>query len=522
MSAFAETSRLAKYAVHGKHGVVAAQNRAAAAVGADILTAGGDAVDAAIATALALGAAEPWMSGLGGGATMLVYRADDGLTHAVDGGMVAPAALEPAAYPLTGTTAGELFGWPQVVDDRNLKGPMAFAVPGGLAALGLAHEHFGRLPFAELVTPAERLARDGLEIDWYAALLIATAARELRDFPASAAVYLPDGLPPVPDAAGAMTRLPLHGLADSLAELGREGSDSLYRGGLAERVAADAAALGSPLGRADLAACRATLAAPVRVRYGEADVFAMPGLYAGTTLVECLGGLVGQPFDGDWPEAAAFTSYARVLRDGYARRLERDGHGMTGDTAAPSCTSHVSVIDRAGNMVSLTQTLLSLFGAKVVLPSTGILMNNGIMWFDPRPGRPNSMAPGARPLSNMCPVIAATPAQRIAVGAAGGRKIMPAVMQILSFILDYDMSLEEAFVQGRIDVAGDGTVTVNRDLPQPIKDALAEAFGAEPARAVAYPLRFACPVAVLHDLIENDHYGTAEVIHPWADAVAAL
>ena len=519
MSAFAETTRIAKFAVHGKRGVVAAQNRKAAAVGAEILAAGGDAVDAAIATSLALSATEPWMSGLGGGAAMLVYRADTGRTRAIDGGMVAPLALDPAAYPLTGELAGDLFGWPAVQDDRNLKGPMSFAVPGGLAALGLAHQQFGRMPFAELVAPAQQLAAQGLEIDWYAALLIATAARDLRDFEPSREVYLADGLPPVPSPTGADTRLVLQGLEASLGLVAAEGTDTLYRGGLAERVLADTAALDSPLSRTDLETYRATMHEPISQRYGEATVHAMPGLFAGHTLLACLDALHGRPFDGDWPRAAAFKSYAEVLREGYATRLEMDGHAAP-DGPAPTCTSHLSVIDAAGNMVSLTQTLLSLFGAKVVLPSTGILMNNGIMWFDPRPGRPNSLVPGARPLSNMCPVIAEGKAQRLAIGASGGRKIMPAVLQILSFLFDYEMSLEEAFVQGRIDVAGDGTVTVSRDLPEDIKDTLAEAFAATPAHAVAYPNRFATPVATLHDLVENDHYGTTEIIHPWADAVA--
>lgn len=519
MSAFAETTRIAKFAVHGKRGVVAAQNRKAAEVGAAVLTAGGDAVDAAVATSLALAATEPWMSGLGGGAAMLVYRAETGTTHAIDGGMVAPRALDPAAYPLTGELAGDFFGWPAVEGDRNLKGPMSFAVPGGLAALGLAHENFGRMPFADLVAPARALAAQGLEIDWYAALLIATAARDLRDFAHSREVYLADGLPPVPDSTGAEIRLVLGGLAASLGLVAEEGTDSLYRGGLAEQLLADAAALDSPLARADLETYRATVHQPCSTRYGKATVHAMPGLFAGHTLLGCLDALTGRPFDGDWPCAAAFKSYAEVLREGYAERLERDGHATT-DGPEPACTSHLSVIDEAGNMVSLTQTLLSLFGAKVVLPSTGILMNNGIMWFDPRPGRPNSMAPGKRPLSNMCPVIAANNAQRLAIGASGGRKIMPAVLQILSFILDYDMSLEEAFAQARIDVAGDGTVTTSRDLPEPVQDTLNQAFAATRARAVAYPNRFACPVATLHDLVENDHYGTAEIIHPWADAVA--
>ena len=518
MSAFAETTRIAKHAVHGKRGVVAAQNRKAAEVGAEVLAAGGDAVDAAVATSLALAATEPWMSGLGGGAALLVYRADTGKTHAIDGGMIAPRSLDPEAYPLTGGVAGDLFGWPAVEGDRNLKGPMSFAVPGGLAALGLAHQSFGRTGLAELVAPAQKLAALGLEIDWYAALLIATAARDLRGFERSREIYLPDGLPPVPASTGADTRLVLGGLEASLGLIAEEGTDTLYRGGLAERVLADCRDLESPLGSADLEGYQASMHEPLAQRYGKATVHAMPGLFAGHTLLACLDALHGRPFEGDWPRAAAFKSYAEVLREGYATRLEEDGHAADGP--APTCTSHLSVIDEAGNMVSLTQTLLSLFGAKVVLPSSGILMNNGIMWFDPRPGRPNSLVPGQRPLSNMCPAIAANDAQRLAIGASGGRKIMPAVLQILSFVFDYDMSLEEAFVQGRIDVAGDGTVTTNRDLPEDIQDTLAEAFAATPARAVAYPNRFACPVATLHDLVENDHYGTAEVINPWADAVA--
>lgn len=519
MSSFADNARLAKHAVVGKRGVVAAQNRKAAQVGAAVLEAGGDAVDAAIATSFALAAVEPWMSGLGGGAVMLVQRAESGAAFAIDGGMVAPAALDPAAYPLTGEMAGDLFAWPRVAEDRNLKGPMSMAVPGGLAALGLAHERFGRLPWAELVAPARRLADEGLEIDWFSALLIGTAARELKDYPSSAAVYLADGLPPVPAPSGGPLHIPLGALAESLGLVALEGAATLYSGGLAERVAADLRDLESPLGPADLAGYAARLVEPLRGSYGDARVLAMPGLFAGGTLLECLVELETCSFDGDWPMALAFKSYAEVLRRGYARRLGRDGHAADGP--APSCTSHLSVIDAAGNVVALTQTLLSLFGSKVVLRSSGILMNNGIMWFDPRPGGPNALAPGARPLSNMCPVIAESESLRLALGASGGRKIMPAVLQILSFVLDYDMSLEEAFAQARIDVAGDGTVTMSRDLPEAVRDELAAALAATTARAVAYPNRFACPVAVLHDLIENDHYGTAEVIHPWADAVAA-
>lgn len=518
MRAFAESTTIVKHAVKGRNGVVAAQNRKAAAIGAAILEVGGDAVDAALATSFALGASEPWMSGLGGGATMILYRAAEDRAQAIDGGMVAPKALDPAAYPLTGEQAGDLFGWPRVLEDRNLIGPMSFAVPGGLAALGLAHERFGRVPLPQLVAPARKLAEEGLELDWFSSLLVASGARDLARFPSSAAVYLPDGLPPMPAEAG-IGHLRLARLADSLGLVAEEGTGTLYKGGLAELVAQDLKALASPLGAADLAAYAARASEPLAGRLGSGEVFAMPGLFAGGTLLGCLKALAGRGKSGR-PDADAYRAYVEVVLEGYARRLEREGHAAE-DGPAPSCTSHVAVVDKAGNMVSLTQTLLSLFGSKVVLPGSGILMNNGVMWFDPRPGRPNSMAPGARPLSNMCPVIARDGTRRLALGASGGRRIMPAVMQILSFVLDHGMTLEEAFAQGRIDVTGEGAVTMNRVLAADVQAALGEAFAAEPVMASPYPMRFACPVAVLHDLALGEQHGTAEPAHPWADAVAA-
>jgi gamma-glutamyltranspeptidase/glutathione hydrolase len=518
LSAFADHLQLSKHAARGRHGVVAAQNLKAATVGAEVLKAGGHAIDAAVATSLALAATEPWMSGLGGGSTMLILDRATGEVESIDAGMIAPAALDPAAYPLVGGTAGDLFAWPAVVEDRNVLGPLSFAVPGHLAGLGLAHERQGRMTFAELVGPARQLAKDGLEIDWYAALLVGTAARDLRRFPSSAEVWLADGLPPTPAVAGEPLKLPLGRLAETLDLLAEEGPKTLYTGGLAELVAADAAALGSPLAAADLAAYRASVAPALRIPYGEAEVFGMPGLFAGSTLRRCLEALAGWSLASDSPGRDAYLAFAEVLKGAYAKRLAEDGHASDGP--APSCTSHLSVIDAEGNMVALTQTLLSLFGSRVVLPSTGMLMNNGVMWFDPRPGRPNSIAPGVRPLSNMCPVIATDATRRLALGASGGRRILPAVLQLLSFILDNHMSLEEAFAEPRIDVSGDELVTMSRDLDEEVRAALAEAHGATTVRAEVYPMRFACPVAVLHDLLLDDRYGTAEVIHPWADAVA--
>ena len=128
-------------------------------------------------------------------------------------------------------------------------------------------------------------------------------------------------------------------------------------------------------------------------------------------------------------------------------------------------TTHLSVIDKERNMVSLTASLGQRFGAGVLVPGTGVVLNNGMMWFDPRPGRPNSIAPGRRPLSNMCPVaVQRGDGVRFAAGASGGRRIMAAVMQILSFLVDYRMSVEQAVHTPRIDVSGEGRCTVDPEL----------------------------------------------------------
>jgi gamma-glutamyltranspeptidase/glutathione hydrolase len=172
-------------------------------------------------------------------------------------------------------------------------------------------------------------------------------------------------------------------------------------------------------------------------------------------------------------------------------------------------------------MVALTQTLLSVFGSKVVLPSSGVLMNNGIMWFDPRPGSPNSLAPWKRPLTNMSPLIARRSGKAwFAIGASGGRKILPSVFQISSFLIDHGMSLEDAFHHPRIDASGGETVGVDPRLPDPIRNALREQFPVEQTELVVYPTNFACPSAVLRDPNGGAHFGMSDVMSPWSGAVA--
>ncbi|HSA79391.1 MAG TPA: gamma-glutamyltransferase [Geminicoccaceae bacterium] len=508
-----------KPALRTRGGVVAAQHLAAAKVGAEILAAGGNAVDAALATSLALAVLEPWMSGLGGGGLMVIAPGDGAPPEVLEFGMRAPFALDPAQYPVVGERDRDLFGWPRVEGDRNVLGPLAIAVPGQAAGLGLAFERHASLPWRELCAPAIALAREGLPLDWHSGLRIAFAARELCRFEAARALYLPDRLPPAPPLDGSVGHLPLGRLAATLERIADAGPQDLLTGEVARLLVADVREAGGVLVEDDLGRYRARRVEPLAIAHGDAAILAAPGLSAGPTLAHALALIAGKVPSGP-PGAAAYALWAEALLTAYERRLATMGE--VEDRRDPACTTHLAVVDARGMMVSLTQTLLSLFGSKIVSPQTGILLNNGIMWFDPRPGRPNSMAPGKRPLANMCPVIATRDrAPWFALGASGGRRILPAVMQLSSMLIDAGLDLETAFHVPRIDVSGEPHVTADRRLSPMIQDALAARFELRRMAPAIHPNLFACPSAVLRDPTTGEAVAMTDPFQPVAGAAGA-
>ena len=517
---FVETWSVRKPAVEGADGVVASQHHAASEIGAAVLRAGGNAVDAALATGFAVSTLEPWMSGIGGGGSMLVHLAKTGETWCVEFGMVAPRRLDPADYPLVKGSDSDLFGWPAVQDDRNVRGFPAIAVPGYVAGAAAALERFGTRSWADTLAPAIGLAEQGMAVDWYATLMAATGAADLARNPEAARVFLPGGLPPVGDWAGVLPRLRLGRLAETLKRLASAGPRDFYEGETARALLADLEAGGSRLAADDLAGYAPRIVPAETRGYRDAKVTTAPGLTAGPTLHRALELLKGDLAALSVPDAPAYAAYARALLAAYEERLARMGDAD--ETKSPSCTTHVSVVDRDGNMVALTQTLLSLFGSKVMLPQTGVLMNNGIMWFDPRPGRPNSIAAGRRPLSNMCPtILERADGFRVAMGASGGRRIMPAVLQLASFLCDYGMSLEEAFHTPRIDVSGSDLVTLDDRLPAATQQALARDFRTLVGPHAVYPKLFACPNAAGRAVRGGKPVGAAFLMSPWSGAAAA-
>ncbi len=519
MSNFSKNQTIRKTVVESAKGIVSSQHRLASEVGAKVLSSGGNAIDAAVATSFALGVVEPWMSGPGGGGYMVVKMANESQAKVVNFGMCSPKSLDPATYPLSGSgVSSDLFSWPSVVDDRNVVGGGAVAVPGHVDGMRLALEAFGTKSWAVLLQPAIGLARDGLLVDWYAQLMIAPAAEALSRFPKSKETFLTAKGFPVGSAWTALRqeRCSLDTMADMLTELANEGPRSFYEGSIAAGLARDVQHEGGALSVEDLKAYRATISDTLDITYKDSKILLTPELTAGPAMSMALKYLEDLPISLNKPGPETYAAYAKSLKHAYSYRLSNVGD--TKDDAKESCTTSFSVVDSHGNMVSVTQTLLSVFGSRLMVPSAGVLMNNGIMWFDPEPGRPNSIGPGKRCLSNMCPVIVETGEAMFALGAAGGRKIFPAVMQLTSFVTDYRMSLEEAFHTPRIDFSGGDTVIVDESLPDSVHNLIGSDYIVARAPRTVYPYNFACPSGIAQ--LKGKNQGMTEIMSAWSDSVA--
>jgi gamma-glutamyltranspeptidase/glutathione hydrolase len=512
---------LRKPEASGDKGVVACQHRAAAEIGAEVLRDGGNAVDAAIAVSFAISVVEPWMSGMGGGGYMQVALAKKGTFRCINMGMVAPKGLRLEDYPLdtAGGVSGDLFAWPNVLENRNIVGYHSIAVPGLVAGMAFAHARYGSKPWAELLWPAIALAKRGLPVTWYMSLRTLGAARELRRFLASQETYLPGGLPPTAEQGKPIPHLPLGKLPDTLGRIAEAGAEDFYKGDIAKQILRDARAGGSRLSAEDLTRYAASEAPPIERPFGAGTLHAAPGLTAGPTLLRTAELAEGKAKGKGAPDAALFAAWAKALAQAYDERFRTMGD--TDDRRDPACTSNFTVADKDGNMVCVTQTLLSVFGSKVVFPGTGILMNNGIMWFDPRPGGPNALAPGKRPLSNMCPTIVSRDGKPwFAIGASGGRRIMPAVFQVAAMLALRGMAPEDAYYQPRIDVSGEGRCTVDPMLDPQVAAAIEPHMPVIPGENAVYPHHYACPNLVLRDPETRRFHGFAHPMTPPSGAVA--
>lgn len=504
------------------HGMVAAKTPQAADAGADVLRRGGNAVDAAIACAFTAWVVEPWMNGIGGGGYMVIHDPARGETVTIEFPMVAPAGATATMFPLKGGGRdAALFGWPAVVDNANIVGHRAVAVPGAVAGLALALERFGTISLAEAMAPAIGYAEHGFPVTWHTSLKIAQDLGTLVAYPATREIFCdPAGHPwlTLDESSPVMLRQP--DLARTMRVIAEQGPRAFYEGEIAETIVTHLNEGGAAFTCSDFANYRATVTPALRASYRGHDIATIGKGTGGTTLAQSmrlldgfdLAGLghnapdalhlmaesfrvafadrfayladptaVEVPLDALLSEAYLDSRRAAIRRDkaGPVRSGSRDELGVThqlagsmSDYSSGGSTTHLSAIDENGMAVSLTQTLLSLWGSRVTVTGTGVLLNNGMMWFDPEPGRPNSVGGGKRPLSNMSPALLLKDGRAIAaLGASGGRKIINCVAQIAMNLIDHGMTIQPATSAPRID-ASTPALFVDVDLPAETIEAL--------------------------------------------------
>ncbi|ROQ02000.1 gamma-glutamyltranspeptidase/glutathione hydrolase [Stella humosa] len=468
-------------------GIVVCPQPRAADVGADVLRRGGTAFDAAIATAFAQMVADPFMCGLGGMGTLQFFRAEDGASGMIDFHTRAGSGVWPDMWTADMRGRTEVSGYTIFDDLRSDIGYRAIMTPGTVAGLWEAHRRLCSRPWAELVRPAAAMARDGLEVtpfvhDFWARPPmpgVADGLRRIRASAASASIFLhPEGRL---WRVGEVLRNP--DLATTLEALAEGGADLFYRGEMAARMAVDLAANGAYVTAEDLAGYAVRHGAPVEGRYRGFRVLSNPPPGSGVSLIQMLHILEHFPLGGfehgsphhldlvaramaaahldreEWLGDPDFADVPVEMLTGAERAAEWAGRIRGGEfpapapAAPPSCTTHLSVHDEAGNAVSLTHTLGT--GAGVVTPGLGFVWNNSMKLADPVPGRPNSLAPGKARTTGMVPTILLRDGQPfLVVGAPGGSVIISSVLQTILNVVDFGMSPVEAVSAPRIHCEG--------------------------------------------------------------------
>jgi gamma-glutamyltranspeptidase/glutathione hydrolase len=487
---FAQKKQLLEYpSIHspvvGEQGMVVSQNAIASRVGADILRRGGNAVDAAVAVGFALAVTLPRAGNIGGDGFMLVHDAKTGEQVVFDFRSVAPKAATLSLFLDAQGKESKLAG----------QGYLAPSVPGTVAGFAMAHKKFGKLAWADVVAPAIALARDGVTLSpdeafvfgWGKERLSTSAAAISAYFKADGALY----------RAGETLKQP--DLAWTLTQIAERQADGFYKGPVAEHIVADMKANGGLITMEDLAAYRAVERRPLHGTYRGLDIVTAPPASAGgATLLNMLN--IVENFDmkaSGLGSAQSLHLMAEAMKLGYADRYrflgdtdfvttpvqgfiskayaqsrakqinvkkaksaKKMGSGDPLKFESPS-TTHYSIADADGNIVSTTYTLGADFGSGVMIAGTGILLNNQMNNFsheaaakallDGSPPPPNAMAPGKRMLSTMMPTMVLKNGKPwLVTGTPGGSTIIDTVMQVIVNVVDFNLNVEEATHQPRI------------------------------------------------------------------------
>ena len=465
--------------VHALHGMVSSESALASDVGVEVLRKGGNAVDAAVAVGFALAVTMPNSGNIGGGGFMVLHDGRTGKDTAIDFREMAPAAATRDMY---------LDANGQVVPDKSLFTQAAIGVPGTVAGLTYALEHYGTMKRADLVAPAVRLANNGFPVGETLAGLFRAEHDHLGRWDGTRKVFFHDGRLPV---TGELLRNP--DLGRSLALIGRDGAKAFYDGPIGAAIAAEAKAHGGLITAADLKNYKVVERVPVRGNYRGYEIVSMPPPSSGGIhVIEILNILSSFPLH-DWGHNSARSIHvmAEAEKRAYADRSEYLGDpdfvkvpikGLTSPAyaksladridlahATPSAqikpggpqpyesdqTTHFVVADEHGSVVSVTYTLNTNFGSGIVASGTGILLNNEMDDFSAKPGVPNAyglvggdanaVGPMKRPLSSMSPTIVLKDGKPwLITGSPGGARIITTTLQVLVNMIDFGMNPAEA------------------------------------------------------------------------------
>lgn len=462
-------------------GMVVSVSTIASDVGAAVLRDGGNAIDAAVATAFALAVTYPQAGNIGGGG-FLMYRPASGSAIAYDFRETAPAGASPTMFLEGG----------RYNPDLHHRSSVSVGVPGTVAGLHLAWSEHGALPWKRLVGPAIELARDGFQVPVEVARSLRGVLDDMRPFPASLAQFSKNGVPYEP---GDVLKQP--DLAETLSRIADSGPAGFYAGETAELIADDMGRHGGLITKDDLAAYRAKARPPIRTTYRGYDVISMPlPSSGGVVLAEMLNVLEGFDLTANgFGSAANAHLIAETMRRAYADRAQYLGDSdfyvpipvdrltskaysdavrktidpERASVSSPTVftwvpespqTTHVSVVDEARNAVALTYTLEYSYGSRSVVPGAGFLLNNEMGDFNPGPGLtdergligtlPNLAAPGKRMLSSMTPTIVSRDGRLVMVtGTPGSRTIINTVLLTILNVVDFGMNAQEAVDAGR-------------------------------------------------------------------------
>ena len=473
----------------GKNGAVASSSYYASKAGLDILQAGGNAVDAAIAVAYTLGVVEPYTSGLGGGGFMTIYDAETKSVKVVDFREIAPANATPEMWlndegkvaKFVDASGKEFTG---DYSKLNQVGGMAAGVPGEVAGLEYALSNFGsgKLTRAELMQPAIDLAENGYIVTLTMKQCTEDEYFEVANMPEVAGYYLDEnGLP-----LEVGTVLTNKDLAKTYRMIAEGGADAFYKGEVAQAIVDTLSKYGGVMTVEDLANYKVAIREPVTSTYRDYAIYSLPPASSGGThLIEILNILENFDMAGmeinspeyihhfseafkmafaDRAKYMADTAFASVPLKGltskdYAAKLAGKITDVSGSYEADDpglyesgSTTSFSVIDQWGNMVACTQTINDFYGNKVAVPGYGFIMNDEMADFSSNPESVNCVAGGKRPLSSMCPSIVLYPdgTPYLTIGSPGGTRIFPTIAQVIQRMIDYDMDIQDAINTARI------------------------------------------------------------------------